>query len=276
MVSGVRSSCDNFPPEGAQVLRVFVEARQQALEAARQRADFIGAGGFRHVEPDLAVAAHRGIGGVAQAPDAQADPSREAEHDGDGERRGQQREIEQTRHARDRAMPAVDRRPARAPRRRASDRRSRWAPPPSAAALGSRRCAPTPPRPSGERGGDAIAAEPVGRRRLQRPTARCRTVMKRRYQVLSVRRVSPATFELSVARDPELQRIGVDDGGAGAVADEGSEQLIRGPGVVKNSRPPSRRVGAHEAGLAAAAAPSLASIQSREPTKLNGTRASRW
>ena len=56
-----------FAAEGAQIQRVFVEARQQALEPARQGADFIGARGFRHVEPDSTVRPEGGIGGGAQA-----------------------------------------------------------------------------------------------------------------------------------------------------------------------------------------------------------------
>ena len=56
-----------LPAQSAQVLGVFVEARQQAFEAARQGADLIRAGGFRHVETNFSIAAHGGIGGVAQA-----------------------------------------------------------------------------------------------------------------------------------------------------------------------------------------------------------------
>jgi hypothetical protein len=73
---------------------VLIEARQQALEASRQGADFIGAGGFGHIEANLTVTAHRGVCRVSEASDAQADPAGKTEHDDDRRARGQQREIE--------------------------------------------------------------------------------------------------------------------------------------------------------------------------------------
>ena len=87
-----------------QVLRVLVKARQQALETTRQGADFVLACCFGHIQADFPIVAHRGIGGGAQAPYAQADPGGEAEHDDHRQSGGRQGEVEQ---ARQRVIPQV-------------------------------------------------------------------------------------------------------------------------------------------------------------------------
>ena len=51
------------------------------------------------------------------------------------------------------------------------------------------------------------------------------TVTNRRYQGSPASSVSPGALEPTVAGAPELQRVGVDHGGAGAVADEALEQF---------------------------------------------------
>ena len=98
MVSGVRSSCDSLPPK---VRRYWVCSLRRASRRSKPRDNapissaLADSGMSRRI---LAVAAHRGIGGIAQAADAQADPGGKAEHDDDRRGGGQQGEIEQAGH----------------------------------------------------------------------------------------------------------------------------------------------------------------------------------
>ena len=75
-----------------------------------------------------------------------------------------------------------------------------------------------------ERGGHAVAGHPVRRCRIQR---RIRGVDGHQPPVPGVRAVLGIARRIRVqaARGAELQRIGVDDGGTRAVADEGAQQL---------------------------------------------------
>jgi len=83
MVSGVRSSCDSFPPKVRRYCVCSLRRARRRSKSPRQGADLVGAGGLRHFQPDLSVAAHRRIGRIAQTAYAEADPSGEAEHDDD-------------------------------------------------------------------------------------------------------------------------------------------------------------------------------------------------
>ncbi len=227
MVSGVRSSCDSFPPK---VRRYCVCSLRRASRRSKPRdsAPISSAlAGFGHVETDLAVAAHGGVGGVAQASDAQADPGRKAEHDEDRRGRGQEGEIEQTRHRTIAQAKQLIRRllenhgAARLP----VDRR--WARRRSAATPDSRRCAPIPH--AAARRAPRLTLLPPSRSGADDCSGKLEvsTAMKCRYQDCASSSVSLGSARVQVARGPQLERVGVDHGDAGAVANEGAQQLIQ-------------------------------------------------
>jgi len=226
---------------------MLVEPRQQSFETAGQRADFVTAPRFGHVEPDSPVVGDRRIGGQSQVADPQTDPGGHADGDGYGERRGEQRQIEQMSERtvaqlqqliaglfedHRAARPSVNR-DGRACREQRCLTRARTQP------FGR-------PAPR-ERLCHALAGQSIGRRRLQWPM---RCVARHEAPVPTARGTQVLVLvDGQRAGNAQFQRIHVDDRGKRARADKGGEQLAK-PGSSQEQPSAPHLVGAHETGAA--------------------------